>query len=182
MRRLLLLLPLLACLPGTQAETPAAPQAPAPAAQPSTPAAQPAAPAAPSAQPRRGVSSLSADEQRQLRNARAKANKIPEVAAELKAENEAYRVAKEAKDAKKPRAEVDALYAKARALRVAREAKRDAAILAASPELKALVEKARGNERDAGAGAKGRDGKDGEDGRDGKGGKDGAKGKDGDDA
>jgi len=123
---------LLALIPLCQAET-------APAAQPE----KPAAPAAPTAAPAKdGGEELTADEQRQLRNARAKANKVPEIATALKAENEAYRVAKEAKDAKKPKAEVDALYAKARDLRLAREAKRDAAILAASPELKPLVEKA----------------------------------------
>ncbi|MFN7340270.1 MAG: hypothetical protein ACK5VI_04210 [Opitutia bacterium] len=121
---------LTALLPICQAET-------APAAQPAKPAATPTAPQSPAKE-----GELTADEQRLLRNARAKANKVPEIAAALKLENEAYRVAKEAKDAKKPKAEVDGLYAKARELRAAREAKRDAAILAASPDLKPLVEKA----------------------------------------
>lgn len=174
MPRLLLILSLLTWLPGSRAETPPAAQPPVPA-----PAAQPATPPAPAAQPKRGAPALNADEQRQLRNARAKANKIPEIAAELKAENEAYRVAKEAKDAKKPKAEVDALYAKARALRLSREAKRDAAILLATPELKGLVEKARGSDKDSGEGAKG---KDSEAGRDGPGIKDADKGKAADNA
>jgi hypothetical protein len=170
MRSSLLLLAALTLAPLSHAETPA----------PQTPTAPEKPAAAPAEQPKRGASALTADEQRQLRNARAKANKIPEIAAELKAENEAYRLAKEAKDAKKPKAEVDALYAKARDLRVAREAKRDAAILAANPELKPLVDKAARTERaEASRGKDGEDGKPGEDGKDGARGKDGEKGKDG---
>ncbi len=135
MRPLLLLL---ATLPLVAETTPAAPSVPAIPTTPATaaPAVTPAAPAAPS------TSALTPEEQRQLRNARAKANKQPEIAAALKAEQEAYRVAKEAKSAKKPKAEVDALYEKARALRAAREKLRDAAILLANPALKPLVDKA----------------------------------------
>jgi len=123
---------LIALLPLCQAET-------APGTQPAKPASAPSAPQGPA---KEAGGELTADEQRLLRGARAKANKVPEIAAALKAENEAYRVAREAKDAKKPKPEVDGLYAKARELRAAREARRDAAILAASPELKSLVEKA----------------------------------------
>lgn len=130
MRPLLLLLATLPLVAETA--TPATPAAPAPAA----PAVAPAAPTAPS------TSALTPDEQRQLRNARAKANKQPEIAAALKAEQDAYRVAKEAKSAKKPKAEVDALYEKARVLRAAREKQRDDAILAANPALKPLLDKA----------------------------------------
>jgi hypothetical protein len=129
MRRTLLAL-LVATL-SVSAETPAV--APAPTTPPPAAPATTAAPA---------KSTLTPQEQKQLRNARAKANKQPEVAAALKAEDEAYRVAKEAKGAKKPKAEVDALYAKARELRAAREKLRDAAILAANPALKPLLDKA----------------------------------------
>jgi len=132
----LTLLTLLAATLSVSAETPAV--APAPAAPATaTPSTTETAPAATPAKGR-----LTAEEQRQLRNARAKANKQAEVAAALKAEDEAYRVAKEAKTAKKPKAEVDALYAKARELRAAREKLRDAAILAANPGLKPLLDKA----------------------------------------
>lgn len=130
MRLAFLLAVHLTALPLCLAETTASP---APVKPQAAPAAAPD-PAKPG--------KLTAEEQRLLRNARAKANKVAEIAALLKEENEAYRVAKEAKDAKKPKPEVDALYAKARTLRAARETKRDAAILAASPELKPLVEKA----------------------------------------
>jgi hypothetical protein len=132
-----LLLALFSLLAVCQAESPPV----APAKSTELPAA-PVVPATPAAPAKAGTSTLTADEERLLRNARAKANKSAEVAPLLKAENESYRLAKEAKDAKKPKAEVDALYAKARVQRVEREAKRDAAILAASPELKPLVEKA----------------------------------------
>jgi hypothetical protein len=132
-----LLLALFSLIAVSQAESP--PLAPV---QPTELPAAPVVPKTPTAPAKGGPSTLTADEQRLLRNARAKANKTQEVATLLKAENETYRLAKEAKDAKKPKTEVDALYAKARAQRVEREAKRDAVILAASPELKPLIEKA----------------------------------------
>ena len=133
--RLTLLALLAATLSVTAETTPA----------PATPSASPAAPAvAPAQEPKPATTqgALTAEEQRQLRNARAKANKLPEVAAALKAEDEAYRIAREAKTAKKPKAELDALYAKARDLRAAREKLRDDAMVAANPGIKPLVEKA----------------------------------------
>lgn len=110
--------------------TPAAPVAPA--------TTQPAAPQKAEAPDTK----LNAGEQRQLRIARSKANKLPEVAAALKAEDEAYRLVREAKAAKKTKAEVEALNVKARALRATREKMRDDAILAANPLLKPLVDRA----------------------------------------
>ena len=123
------------------------------AEEPAKPASTPAE-AKPAAQPAGATDAgaLSQDEQRQIRNARARANRLPEVAAALKAENDAYKSAGEAKDAKKPKAEVDALYAKARDLRAKREKMRDDAILAENPSLKPLVERAAARSRASGRG------------------------------
>ena len=58
--------------------------------------------------------------------------------------------AKAAKDAKKPKAEVDALYAKARELRAGAYKMTDDAVIAANPALKPLVEKSAPKPRSSG--------------------------------
>ena len=119
-----------------------APIAPVTPAAPTTPVAPATTPSTAPQKTEVPSTTLTAGEQRQLRNARSKANKLPEVAAALKAEEDAYRLVREARAAKKPKAEVEALNVKARALRATREKMRDDAIIAANPLLKPLVEKA----------------------------------------
>lgn len=109
-----------------------------------TPTAQPAA------KPKSGMAALSAEEQKQLRAAREQAAKDPAIAAARKAAADAYDAAKAAKDAKKPKAEVDALYAKARELRAGAYKMTDDAVIAANPALKPLVEKSAPKPRSSG--------------------------------